>query len=212
MTQLRTHIDQIYRERALASCLRETPIFRHLSDDELEKVMSQTEFGTYGDYDWSGEYKRLAQSGGAAANRNRPSRRRAIIRTASFSSAPVSRGVSQKFGNGERTLNYLGAGQHLRLCRKSRTTGANPDAPVPLQYSLARHRLHARADDSHGSDGITGVAHPAEKPAAAVHRRIRKRRNAIAPFPNADAASERSARICWNFSPKTVFSTARPPW
>jgi hypothetical protein len=29
------------------------------------KVLAQTEFGTYGDYDWSGEYKKLVKEGKA---------------------------------------------------------------------------------------------------------------------------------------------------
>ena len=59
----RDDIDKIYRERALETYLREQPFLRHLSEADLQQVMAQTEFGTYGDYDWSGEYKRLAQSG-----------------------------------------------------------------------------------------------------------------------------------------------------
>ena len=62
---LRAHIDKIYRERALASHLREIPMFRNLQYADLLKVMEQTEFATYGDYDWSGDYKRLAQAGPA---------------------------------------------------------------------------------------------------------------------------------------------------
>ena len=40
---LRQHIDKIYRERALETYLRETPMFRHLSDADLQKVMAETE-------------------------------------------------------------------------------------------------------------------------------------------------------------------------
>ena len=61
---LRNHIDQIYRERALASALREIPIFKRLAEDTLKRVMDRAEFGTCGDYDWSGEYKRLLQTEG----------------------------------------------------------------------------------------------------------------------------------------------------
>ena len=81
---LRQHIDQIYRERALASALREIPIFQHLSEETLQKVMARTEFGTYGDYDWSGDYKRLVADRTASANRSRSSPRKATTPTASF--------------------------------------------------------------------------------------------------------------------------------
>ena len=52
---LRTHVNRIYRERALASYLRATPLFQHLAKEQLDRVAAQIEFATYGDYDWSGE-------------------------------------------------------------------------------------------------------------------------------------------------------------
>src|SRR5665213_1480714 len=53
---LRTHINKIYRERALASYLRATPLFKNLSKEQLDRVAEAVEFSTFGDYDWSGEY------------------------------------------------------------------------------------------------------------------------------------------------------------
>src|SRR5947207_3265467 len=50
---LRTHINQIYRERALASYLRATPLFKNLSKEQLDCVAEAVEFSTFGDYDWS---------------------------------------------------------------------------------------------------------------------------------------------------------------
>ena len=47
----------------MASFLRATPMFRHLSKEQLTEVAEQVEFATYGDYDWSGDYKRLARAG-----------------------------------------------------------------------------------------------------------------------------------------------------
>src|SRR5581483_8617528 len=133
--KLRGHIDRIYRERALASALREIPLFRHLSDACLQKVMDQTEFGTYGDYDWSGEYKRLAQSGGA------PSKQESIIAQEGdypngviLIRAGFAR-LSQKFGNGHRTMNYLGAGRSYGF-EEITNNWRNPEAAVPLQHSL----------------------------------------------------------------------------
>ena len=134
-TKLHDHIDNIYRARALAQALREIPIFRHLNDVDLKKVMAQTEFGTYGDYDWSGEYKRLAQAGAAgqkpesviAQEGDYPNG--VIIIRAGFAR------LSQKFGNGHRTLNYLGAGQNYGL-EEIAHNWSNPGATVPLQHSL----------------------------------------------------------------------------
>ena len=133
---LRQHIDQIYRDRALRSALREVPIFRSLPEDALAQVMARAEFGTYGDYDWSGDYKRLAQSGSSGQRAQEP----AIAEEGDYPNGVVLMKagfgrVSQKFGNGHRTLNYLGAGQIYGL-QEIAHNWRRPDAPVPLQYTL----------------------------------------------------------------------------
>jgi Fe-S-cluster-containing dehydrogenase component/CRP-like cAMP-binding protein len=133
---LRKHIDEIYRARALGTALREVPIFRRLSDDALAKVMAQTEFGTYGDYDWSGEYKRLAQSGETGLRKQEP----VIAEEGDYPNGVILikagfARVSQKFGNGHRTLNYLGAG-HVYGLEEIAHNWRQRDAPVPLQYTL----------------------------------------------------------------------------
>jgi len=132
---LRKHIDEIYRARALEIALLEIPIFKNLSPEALKEVMAKTEFGTFGDYDWSGDYKRLAQSGEGqrkqepiiAEEGDYPNG--VILIKAGFGR------VSQKFGNGHRTLNYLGAGQIYGL-QEIAHNWQNPQAPVPLQYTL----------------------------------------------------------------------------
>jgi len=50
---LRKHIDEIYRARALEIALLEIPLFKNLPPEALKEVMAKTEFGTFGDYDWS---------------------------------------------------------------------------------------------------------------------------------------------------------------
>jgi Fe-S-cluster-containing dehydrogenase component/CRP-like cAMP-binding protein len=132
---LRTHISKIYRERALASYLRATPLFKHLSKEQLDKVAEAVEFSTYGDYDWSGEYKRLAQSGSV-----RPEREPVIVGEGDYPNGIVLlragfARVSQKFGGGERTLNYIGAGQIFGL-NEIAHNWRKKDAPVNFQFSL----------------------------------------------------------------------------
>jgi len=131
---LRLHIDQIYRERALAVALQEIPIFKHLSVETLNKVMAKTEFGTYGDYDWSGEYKRLVQTEGM--RRQEP----AIAEEGDYPNGVIliKAGfgrLSQRFGNGHRTLNYLGAG-HIYGLQEIAHNWRKPEAPVSMQYTL----------------------------------------------------------------------------
>ncbi len=132
---LRTHINKIYRERALASYLRATPLFKNLSKEQLDRVAEAVEFSTYGDYDWSGEYKRLAQSGSV-----RPEKEPVIVGEGDYPNGIVLlragfARVSQKFGGGERTLNYIGAGQIFGL-NEIAHNWRNKDAAVNMQFSL----------------------------------------------------------------------------
>jgi Fe-S-cluster-containing dehydrogenase component/CRP-like cAMP-binding protein len=132
---LRTHINKIYRERALASYLRATPLFKNLSKEQLATVAEAVEFSTYGDYDWSGEYKRLAQSGSV-----RPEKEPVIVGEGDYPNGIVLlragfARVSQKFGSGERTLNYIGAGQIFGL-NEIAHNWRNKDAAVNMQFSL----------------------------------------------------------------------------
>ena len=132
---LRTHINKIYRERALASYLRATPLFKNLSKEQLATVAESVEFSTYGDYDWSGEYKRLAQSGSV-----RPEKEPVIVGEGDYPNGIVLlragfARVSQKFGGGERTLNYIGAGQIFGL-NEIAHNWRNKEATVNMQFSL----------------------------------------------------------------------------
>ena len=93
------------------------------------------EFSTYGDYDWSGEYKRLAQAGGV-----RPEKEPVIVGEGDYPNGMVLMRagfarVSQKFGGGERTLNYIGAGQMFGLAEIAHNW-RNKESPVNVQFSL----------------------------------------------------------------------------
>ena len=132
---LRSHINQIYKERALASYLRATPIFQHLDKAQLDRVAEAVEFATFGDYDWSGEYKRLAQAGSV-----RPEKEPVIINEGDYPNGIVLlragfARVCQKAGGGERTLNYIGAGQIFGLAEIAHNWRAK-DKPIDYQYSL----------------------------------------------------------------------------
>jgi Fe-S-cluster-containing dehydrogenase component/CRP-like cAMP-binding protein len=111
---LKDHVDRIYRERALATHLRSLKLFQHLDDEALAKVSAETQFVTFGDYEWSGEYKRLLKSGSKAAAEP------VILKEGDYANgvllirAGFAR-ISQRFGNGQRTSTYLGAGQSYGL-------------------------------------------------------------------------------------------------
>lgn len=133
--RLKEHIDKIYRERALASHLRAIPWLQHLDATAIDKLLAQTEFVTYGDYDWSGEYKKLVKEGKAT----RPAE--PIIAKEGdypngviFVRAGFAR-ITQTYGRGERTLCYLGAGQYHGL-REIVHNWSNPGNPISLQETI----------------------------------------------------------------------------
>ena len=58
---IRTHIDSIFRERALKWFLLNTPIFAKCSREQIDKLVQLAEFATYGQYDWAGSFKRISE-------------------------------------------------------------------------------------------------------------------------------------------------------
>lgn len=108
---LKKQIDQIYRENSLKNFLRNHPLFSHLEDSGYEQLCEDAQLENFGEYNWSGSYLRLAKNGEQAIAANEP----VIVREGEYSNGiyMISAGfcrVSQKYGNGERTLNYIGAG------------------------------------------------------------------------------------------------------
>ena len=133
--QLRKHIDEIYRERALESHLEAIPLFQHLTPAARQKVIEQTEFATFGDYDWSGEYKELVKEGKAS----RPAEP-IITKEGDYPNGVVLvragfARVTQTYGRGERTLSYLGAGQNFGF-EEIVHNWRNPSQPIEMQRSL----------------------------------------------------------------------------
>ncbi|MBI4662948.1 MAG: 4Fe-4S dicluster domain-containing protein [Verrucomicrobia bacterium] len=133
---LRAHVDRIYRERALAAYLRSLPLFAHLSDLDLQKVREKTEFATYGEYDWSGKYKKLVKSSGAVPAAKEP----VIAEEGDYPNGVIMiragfARVTQRMGHGHRTLNYLGAGQYYGLAEIVHNW-RRPEAPIQLQNTL----------------------------------------------------------------------------
>jgi Fe-S-cluster-containing dehydrogenase component/CRP-like cAMP-binding protein len=132
---LKGHIDGIYRANALSSHLRAIPIFRHLNDEQFKEVMKQTQFGTYGNYDWSGDYKKLARTGALS-----PEKETIVAQEGDYPNGIILirsgfARLSQRFGNGHRTLNYLGAGRHYGL-REITHNWLERDRSVNFQHTL----------------------------------------------------------------------------
>jgi Fe-S-cluster-containing dehydrogenase component/CRP-like cAMP-binding protein len=132
--KLRQHIDRIYRERALSTYLAEIPFLKYLSEEGKQQVMAATQFETYGEYDWSGDYKKLLQSGEAAAREQTIAREGDYPNGVVLVRAGFAR-LTQQYGTGHRTLNYLGSGG-LYGFDEIAHNWQSPGHTVALQHSL----------------------------------------------------------------------------
>jgi Fe-S-cluster-containing dehydrogenase component/CRP-like cAMP-binding protein len=132
--QLRLFIDGVYRERALSTYLEEMPFMKFLGPDEKKRLMDATQFETYGDYDWSGEYKHLLQSGASAAQEPTIAVEGDYPNSVVMVRAGFAR-VTQRYGSGHRTLNYLGSGRMYGFDEIAHNW-RQPENHVALQHTL----------------------------------------------------------------------------
>lgn len=135
---LRHHVERDYRKNAISTYLHEIPFLRHLKESKsgaLEIIEKAIQFETYGDYDWSGDYMKLAQAGAAAV-----AKEPVIVTEGDYPNHVIMirsgfARVTQRHGAGHRTLNYLGAGHFYGLAELAHNW-RNPDQPVGLQHTL----------------------------------------------------------------------------
>ena len=190
---LKQHIDKIYRERALNSYLNAHTLFRHLTEDQRHQVASQIEFATYGEYDWSGDYKRLAQTGTV-----QPEKEPIIVQQGDYPNGVVLLRagfgrVGQKFGAGERTLNYIGAGVAFGL-QEIAHNWRNPSAPVNMQYTLrAIGYTHLLVVPTRVMEQIVLPSLPAQELPAAVEPVVAPTDNLAEDFPALEQRDKISA-------------------
>ena len=131
---LRHHIESLYRENSLRVHLRETPLLALLSSESLEAVATATEFETYGNFDWQ-----------AKIDDTRRMRPESVLTepliaeegSASDGILLVRSGfarLSERYGDGHRTVAYLGKGQVFGLSESVRSSSAAER--VRLSHSL----------------------------------------------------------------------------
>ena len=131
----KAHVDRLYRERSLRSHLRETPMFHHLSDPDLENVVAATEFQSHGDLEWYAAYKKVSELTTAQRLEIEP----IIARQGHYPNgiylirAGFAR-VSEIYNHGERTISYLGRGQSFGLEELAYNWRARQQ--VPFQTTL----------------------------------------------------------------------------
>lgn len=128
----RRTIDERYRENALKVHLRRSPLFAGLDDAALQEAANATLFESYGSFEWHRSYKRVREEG-------RGQNDVIIAREGDYADgllmirAGFAR-VSIKMGNGDRTLTYLGAGDHFGF---DELWSGRKGAAVSLQTTLS---------------------------------------------------------------------------
>jgi Fe-S-cluster-containing dehydrogenase component/pSer/pThr/pTyr-binding forkhead associated (FHA) protein/CRP-like cAMP-binding protein len=129
-------IDQLYRERSLRSHLRETPLLRNLTDQELKTVADHTRFESYGNFEWNAAYRTVRK---ASSAQERLEKEPIIAREGDYPNGLILirsgfARLSRKYNHGERTFRYLGKGEVFGLeellCNRKR------DVSLSLQFSL----------------------------------------------------------------------------
>ncbi|MCA9263992.1 MAG: cyclic nucleotide-binding domain-containing protein, partial [Planctomycetales bacterium] len=108
----REHIETLYRQNSLETHLRETPVLEGVGVEQLHVIAAVTEFETYGDFEWQANFQ--------AIQRSTPAERLGIEPViAEEGQAPdglilIRSGfarLSRRYGDGHRTIAYLGKGQ-----------------------------------------------------------------------------------------------------
>jgi Fe-S-cluster-containing dehydrogenase component/CRP-like cAMP-binding protein len=129
---LKEHVDRLFRERALVTFLRSTPVFEHLDAAALAEVAAETHFETYGRYDRAGSFKELAEG---AALEQEP----IIVEEGDYPNGLIMirsglGRLSQRVNHGHRTLNYLAPGQTYGFAELAHNW--QHTEPSPWKYTL----------------------------------------------------------------------------
>jgi Fe-S-cluster-containing dehydrogenase component/CRP-like cAMP-binding protein len=132
---LKEHVDRLFRERALVSFLRGTPVFEHLDALLLAEVAAQTQFETYGRYDRVGSFKELAMGEAGTPLDQEP----IIVEEGDYPNGliMIRSGLvrlSRHVNHGHRTLNYLVPGQTYGFSELAHNW-RHPE-PIPWKYTL----------------------------------------------------------------------------
>lgn len=132
---MKQHVDRLYRENSLRVHLRETPLLRCLSEEQLRRVAEQTLFETHGSFDWhtdlSGEppgnlFDRVEREPLVAEEGAPPGG--VLLLRSGFAR------VSQRRGDGHQTVAYLGKGAAFGAAALA--AGYQANASLPLRQSL----------------------------------------------------------------------------
>lgn len=131
------YLDSRYRVSGLQRHLKETRLFRFLSDEAIEQVVASTKMHSYGDMEWFADFKELADKDVSERIEKEPliAREGRACTDLYLVRAGFAR-VSVEHGNGHQTLAYLGRGQIFGLDEVAHSFFHPTLEPVPYQASL----------------------------------------------------------------------------
>lgn len=132
---LQRHIHQLYRQNSLKHHLRETPLLKNVSADDLQRIIDATQFETHGSFEWHIPYKSIEKADVAERIESEP----LIAKEGHYADGLILirsgfARLSRQYGHGHRTLRYLGKGdafgmEELSYAMRNKKT-------VPWQFSL----------------------------------------------------------------------------
>jgi Fe-S-cluster-containing dehydrogenase component/CRP-like cAMP-binding protein len=110
---LKSQIDTNYRKYSMSSFLAKVPLLSHLEVNgaEFKALCEEAKLETFGDYGWASDFKQQINDDSPSTKPQEP----AIVSQGEYFNGVflVRAGfcrVSQKYGGGDRTLKYIGAG------------------------------------------------------------------------------------------------------
>ncbi len=127
--------DRLYRERSLVAHLRETPLLKNLTNEDLATVAEHTRFESYGDFEWNASYRTVRE----ASPQERLAKEPIIAREGDYPNGLILirsgfARLSRKYNHGERTISYLGKGDVFGL--SSLLCNAKYNESIGLEFSL----------------------------------------------------------------------------
>jgi Fe-S-cluster-containing dehydrogenase component/CRP-like cAMP-binding protein len=126
----RNKINELYRSTALDSYLRQLPLLKGLTESQFGDLASECLFETYGGFDWHVSFNKSKADEPVIAKEGDYPDGLLVVR------AGFAR-VSQKFGNGVKTLTYLGAGDMFGLDQLFESWKGGHEGEFKLQSSIS---------------------------------------------------------------------------
>jgi Fe-S-cluster-containing dehydrogenase component len=131
-------LDERYCSEVLQNHLRETPLFRFISEESLQRVVAATKLEQFGELEWYAQYRKQSAKSPSKRIANEP----LIAEEGSYATGLwiIRSGfarLSRRQGVGHRTLAYLGKGQMYGLRELVHNSQNSGNAiPLPFQESL----------------------------------------------------------------------------